>query len=63
MSENKSQTEFSFIYLVNAQHKMFKTNVILVYGHVDILWTYKGAKTKMMILAWVCLFEQVDHCA
>ena len=27
------------------------TNAVLVYGHVDILWTYQGARIKMMILA------------
>ena len=40
-------------YLVNAQHTNYlkKTVVVLIYGHVDILWTYQGAKINMMILA------------
>ena len=41
--------------------KFKKTYAILVYGHVDILWTYQGAKIKntdfLMILAWLCRFK------
>ena len=29
----------------------------LVYGNVDILWTYQEAKIKIMILAWLCRFN------
>ena len=35
-----------------------KISAILVYGHVDILWTYQGAKIKMMILTWLCRFHK-----
>ena len=37
--------------------KCKKKNAILVYWHVDILWTYQRAKIKMMILAWLCRFK------
>ena len=33
---------------------------ILVYGHVDILWTYQGDKIKMMLLAWLCRFNETS---
>ena len=32
--------------LVNEQHQIQVTYTILGYGHVDILWTYQGAKIK-----------------
>ena len=37
-------------YLVDAQHK-FEKVTILVYEHVDILWTLSRDQNKMMILA------------
>ena len=47
--------------VVNAQHNILKTYAILVYGHVDILWTYQGAKIKIliffMISASLCRFN------
>ena len=35
--------------------KLKKPYAILVYGHVDILWTYKGA--TLMILVSSCRFN------
>ena len=52
-------SSFFLFQLVNEQPKIWNTYAILVlvYGHVDILWTYQGAKIKMMSLAWLCRYN------
>ena len=42
---------------LNAQYKIKEKTSTIVYRHVDILWTYQGAKTKNIISAWLCRFK------
>ena len=58
ISEIKSRPYFSFLWKTGYT-KFKKSYAILVSGHVDIVWTYKGAKIKM-ILACLCRFKYID---
>ena len=54
---NKKYEDFAS--LVNAQYKIKKTFVVLVYGHVYIIWSYLEAKIKSPFFYDISLIESL----